>query len=123
MAAQDGDKLAASRSGIVGGITVGEVRRGASLYKVNDLGDVSGAVNADFTNDDSVKIRLTGDVTLTFTAPSVPVAGLWLHVIQDGTGGHTLTFPALVGEVPVLDETANDETVVRLYYDGSGFHA
>lgn len=60
-----------------------------------DLGNVSGTVNIDFTKG-VVRARLTGSTTFAFT--SVPAAGtvtaVTLIVVQDGTGGRTVTWPA-----------------------------
>ena len=59
-----------------------------------------------------------------------PVAGSWysLELIQNGTGGWTMTFPATVrwtnnSSAPTFDTVANRVTLLTLYYTGSVYLA
>jgi len=85
-----------------------------------DLGNVSGTVNIDCTKG-VVRARLTGTTTFAFT--SVPSAGtvvaVTLMVVQDGTGGRTITWPASSdypgGVVPPATTTANALDIWTLF--------
>jgi hypothetical protein len=85
-----------------------------------DLGNVSGTVNIDFTKG-VVRARLTGNTTFAFT--SVPAAGtvtaVTLIVVQDGTGGRTVTWPAASdypgGVIPPATTTANAVDIWTLF--------
>jgi hypothetical protein len=85
-----------------------------------DLGNVSGTVNIDFTKG-VVRARLTGNTTFAFT--SVPAAGtvtaVTLIVVQDGTGGRTVTWPAASdypgGVIPPATTTVNAVDIWTLF--------
>ena len=85
-----------------------------------DLGNVSGTVNIDFTKG-VVRARLTGNTTFAFT--SVPAAGtvtaVTLLVVQDGTGGRTVTWPAASdypgGVIPPATTTVNAVDIWTLF--------
>jgi hypothetical protein len=85
-----------------------------------DLGNVSGTVNIDFTKG-VVRARLTGNTTFAFT--NVPAAGtvtaVTLIVVQDGTGGRTVTWPAASdypgGVVPPATTTLNAVDIWTLF--------
>ncbi len=55
-------------------------------------GNVSGAVTVDWDNGNMQRLRLTGDVTLTLTNPTVGRRYL-LILEQDGTGSRLVTWP------------------------------
>jgi hypothetical protein len=85
-----------------------------------DLGNVSGTVNIDFTKG-VVRARLTGNTTFAFI--SVPAAGtvtaVTLIVVQDGTGGRTVTWPAASdypgGVIPPATTTVNAVDIWTLF--------
>lgn len=66
--------------------------------KVNSAGNISGAVTVDLTLGNHYTATLTGNVTFTFSnpAPSGNACILRMTLIQDGTGGRTVTWPASV---------------------------
>jgi len=79
--------------------------------------------NVDWNIATYAKITLTADVTLTFTDPAQP-AHLTLEVVQDDTGGHTLTLPTIKwagGIAPTLSTAANNISVISLFWDGSQY--
>lgn len=90
-----------------------------------DLGNVSGTVNIDFTKG-VVRARLIGNTTFAFT--SVPasgtVAAVTLMVVQDGTGGRTVTWPAASdypgGVVPPATTAANALDIWTLFTVNGG---
>lgn len=72
------------------------------------------------------KFTLDGDLTLTFT--NIPAdetqIEFELEFLQDGTGGHTVTFPSEVVETLSVNETANKLTIFTLRVnDGTNVHA
>jgi hypothetical protein len=68
---------------------------------------------------------MTGNCTFTFTAPSGPT-NILLRIIQDATGGRTITWPASVkwpsAVVPTLSTTASAEDIVTCYYNGTNYY-
>ena len=90
---------------------------------VNAMGNQSGSVGVDFSGSNA-KIQtmtLTGDATLSFTAPDDP-AWITLSIAQDATGGRRLTWPTLAGNAPPIDPAISTTTVFRLFYDGTSYH-
>lgn len=72
----------------------------------------------------SQKVTMTGNCTFTFTAPSGP-CHLTLRMIQDGTGGRSVTWPATVkwgtaGE-PTWNTTASYENYAFFYWNGTNY--
>src|SRR5690606_21324851 len=61
----------------------------------------------------------------TMGTPSSLVTGFWytLRVVQNGTGGWTLTWPSIFawnGDIaPVLSTTANAKDLFAFFYDGT----
>lgn len=94
----------------------GEVDNGSS-------GGTSKAI--DWTAGNKQKLTMTGNATLTFTAPNGP-ADIRLKIVQDGTGSRTITWPASVkwvnSVVPVLTTTAGAIDFVRFDYDGTNYY-
>ncbi|GAB5444375.1 MAG: hypothetical protein Fues2KO_47240 [Fuerstiella sp.] len=68
------------------------------------------------------KLTLTGDVTsFTMSNGSEGQRRVW-YILQDGTGGHTVTFSGIDGTEPTIDTTANALTVVEMeYVAGTGW--
>lgn len=88
-------------------------------------GNISGAVAIDLNNANMYTYTLTGNVTFSFS--NAPASGtnlaLTLYLIQDGTGGRTVTWPGSVkwpgGVAPTLTTTAGKIDVITLMtYDG-----
>lgn len=83
---------------------------------VNTIGSVSGAQTINLALSDShySTITLTGDVTFTFSNP--PASGkemsFVIDILQDGTGGHSITWPGAVRSDPKVGSGANARTVV-----------
>ncbi len=89
--------------------------------------EVSASSTIDWTQGNKQSITLTGDVTLTFTDPNGP-CNLILKIVQDSTGGHSVTFPSNVkwegGNVPDLSTDSGDTVrIVSLYFDGTNYYA
>jgi len=83
---------------------------------VNAIGSVSGAQTINLALSDShySTITLTGNVTFTFSNP--PSSGkemsFVIDILQDGIGGHTVTWPGSVRKDPTVGSGVNARTVV-----------
>jgi hypothetical protein len=98
-----------------------------ATYKAEfDNGNSGAAATISFLVAQKQKITLTANCTFTFTAPNGP-GNFVLRLIQDGTGGRTVTWPAAVKWVgsaaPTLTTTAAAVDIVTIYYDGTNFNA
>ena len=98
----------------------------------NDNGNSGTAKTIDWNDGNKQKLTLTGNCTLTFTAPTIsgvtsPVFGLQLRVIQDATGSRTITWPSTVkwpqAQAPTLSTAANAIDIIYLYFDGTNYLA
>ena len=67
---------------------------------------------------------MTGNVTFTFTAPSNS-RHVQVRMVQDGTGGRTVTWPASVkwasGTQPTWVTTAAAVNIANFFYDGTNY--
>lgn len=98
----------------------------ASFASAHDNGNVSGSVNINFaTNGQKQSMTLVGDVTLlSFTFPPGAASGFMLRIIQDGTGGHSITLDDASndhyakGDLEIGD-AANSKSVWSIDWDGS----
>jgi hypothetical protein len=65
-----------------------------------------------------------GQLYLIDTATVDPVAPccLTLKLVQDGTGGRTVTWPATVRGTVTVNADANGVTIVQLYWDGTNYY-
>ena len=93
-------------------------------YTETDDGNSSTADTIDWSAGSLHKSTLTGNCTYTFTAPPAYTA-IQLRVIQDATGGRTVTWPGSVlwdvGYAPVLAGGPNTEVIISGYYDGTNY--
>ena len=89
-----------------------------------DDGNSSTADTIAWTSGNFHKSTLTGDVTYTFTAPVGPCT-LVLKLVQDGTGGREVTWPATVlwegGNAPALSGAGLTD-IVSFYFDGTNYY-
>lgn len=72
-----------------------------------NAGDGGAAITLNLVNGNVQRVRLTANCTITLTAPAAGAyRSLMIYVVQDGTGGWTITWPAAVkwgdAGVPVL---------------------
>lgn len=67
---------------------------------------------------------MTGNVTFTFTAPSNN-RHVQVRMVQDATGGRTVTWPATVkwsnATQPTWTTTAAAVNIANFYYDGTNY--
>lgn len=66
-----------------------------SARRIQTISAASGAIICNWANYDEIRLRLTGNVTLTFQGPN-DGQGCLLKLTQDATGGRTVTLPATV---------------------------
>lgn len=86
-----------------------------------------GTTTIDWTAGNKFKFTF-GAMNETFTfspAPSKP-CNLLLMLVQDGVGGRTATWPAMVkwpgGVAPALSSGASEIDIVSFYYNGTSYH-
>lgn len=95
-----------------------------TLNGVIDDGNSGSAKTIDFSTGAAHKVTLTANTTLSFTAPSGP-CHVQLRIIQDATGGRTITWPAINWAnkvVPTISSAASATDIVSLWYDGSAYY-
>jgi len=86
---------------------------------------VVGTTAIDFTKGNKHQFTFgAGNETLTFTAPAKP-GNFVLYVIQDATGGRTLTYPATVrwagGTAPTLSTAASAVDIISFIWNGTNY--
>jgi hypothetical protein len=91
-----------------------------------DNGSQSGPnYTVDWSNGQKQVVTLTGSPTLSFTAPP-GVGNFLLRIVQDVTGGRTITWPSSVkwsnGTAPSLSGGAGAEDIVSFYYNGTDYY-
>lgn len=97
----------------------------SKLVAINeyDNGNSGASPNINWANGDRQKITLTGNATFTFSnAVEGQVLTLWL--VQDGTGGRTVTLPTIKwpgGSAPTFSASANDIDMIVVRYNGSAY--
>jgi len=87
---------------------------------------VSGTVGLDLSTQSVYRLTLTGNVTFEFNNPSSDPQGnsFTLIVQQDGTGGHSINWPASTewggGTAPSLSTNANDKHLLSFISPDGG---
>jgi hypothetical protein len=98
----------------------------STLHAVEVATTAGAAITVDWRAGNFQKTTLATNSTYTFTAPPGP-AHLTLVLLQDATGGRTVTWPGTViwsgGTAPTLTTTGNKRDIVRMYYDGTSYFA
>ncbi|MFW6090149.1 MAG: hypothetical protein ACODAB_10375 [Gemmatimonadota bacterium] len=94
---------------------------------VSDRHDNGSTPDVDFEDGNTVAITLDANKTITLTG-AVAGGQYCLELIQDATGGRTVTWPANVegdagGSPPQPDSTADRTSLVYLFYNGSSYAA
>lgn len=60
-----------------------------------DNGNSGTTATINFNNGNQQKITLTGNCTISFTAPTTGVTSIRLHIIQGAGGPYTITWPTM----------------------------
>lgn len=93
-----------------------------------DAGNSGAAFTPDWQRAKNIKLTLNANCTLTFLAVGAQRPGtiVCLKLVQDGTGGRTVTWPASAlfpsGVDPVLSPAAGAVDLVCFYYDGTNYN-
>lgn len=94
---------------------------GQAYSPINDNGTSGAAKTIDWDTSNVQLLELTDNVTLTFSNGTD--GGQYLLILdQDGTGGHSVTFPAdveFIGPAADIQQGAGERTVVSFFYDSS----
>lgn len=120
------DFLLAGGDTMTGTLTTPSIDNTDYNETVNSLGNISGTVSIDLTSGNLVECTLTGNTTFNFNNPSSNPSGNSFTLIlqQDGTGGHSLTWPSSVqwdsGSAPGFSTNANDKHMVSFVSPDSG---
>jgi len=118
--------MAARILGIEGGDTVGA--DAVAFPAEFDNGNETGTFALDWNAGQKQRATLTGNITtLNITDLDVGAAANFILVlIQDGTGGWTVTWPAAVlwpgGVAPTLSAGAGDVDLIAFYWDGTNYY-
>jgi hypothetical protein len=98
-----------------------------SVYFMSELSNIINppTTTIDWSNTSPRQtITLTNSTTFTFINP-VGISTLMLKIIQDGSGGRTVTFPTNVlwvgGSIPTPTLAANSISLYSFYFDGSNY--
>ena len=102
-----------------------EVNNTVSFSSIYNNGNSGTSITIDWKVANIQKVTMTGDCTFTFTAPN-GIAKVMLQMTQDGSGGHTATWPGTVkwpgGTDPVLTAAAGSVDFVTCLYDGTNYY-
>lgn len=129
--ADSADNILISNAGAVtirAGLTVTDgdfaLSSGQASLTRNNAGDTGTALTIDWVNGNLQRCRLTGNCTFTFSNPVVG-ASYFLEVLQDGTGGRTVTWPATVkwdnSTTPTSTTTANRKDCFVFVWNGTNY--
>jgi hypothetical protein len=112
---------------ITGNVTVvGNVSSNiVTFFSEYDNGNSDASITINFGRSQKQKLTLTANTTLTFNAPP-GVGNFLLKLVQDGTGGRLVTWPASVkwtlNTSPTLSSNANSVDIATFYYDGTNYY-
>jgi hypothetical protein len=98
-----------------------------SLESEYDNGNSGTSDTINWNNGNIQKSTLTGNVTYTFTDPTGTTDGRFsIRLVQDGTGGRTVTWPASVkwpeGTAPTISTAASAEDIITFEKRGSSYY-
>ena len=94
-----------------------------------DAGNVSGAVTLNAANGTMQRIKLIGDITNISVANLATGGSITILATQDNTGNKDLTNATSwsnyqwAGGFTQLDPTADSDTVITIFYDGTDYNA
>jgi len=99
---------------------------GAVIGDEYDNGNSGASFTIDWQVRRNQKLTLTDNCSLSFTDPAGP-CNLILKLVQDGTGGRTVTWPTSVkwpdgGTAPTLSSSANAVDIITFYFDGTNYY-
>jgi cytoskeletal protein CcmA (bactofilin family) len=101
------------------------VTGGQAVAAQHTLGNITGSVTVDWNNGNAQRGVLTGNVTISFSN-MIAGASYSLMLVQDGTGGRSITLSGVAwegGVAPTFVTTAGRGSLVSLYSSGTGLAA
>lgn len=101
---------------INGGITIGSQKIVSTTEY--DNGNSGTSITINFNNGNQQKLTLTGNCTISFTAPSTGVTSIRLTIVQGAGGPYTITWPTMkwAGAVKPPTSTAAAIDIAALEY-------
>ena len=99
-----------------------------AIYQTQyDNGSSGAAITIDYSaNGNAQEVALTNNCTFTFTDPP-GACHLTFLMVQDGIGGHAVTWPATVlwqsATEPTWTTGASDKNIAFFYFDGAQYNA
>lgn len=94
-----------------------------AYFTETDNGNSSTADTIDWGVSNKQRSTLTGNCTLTFTAPAGPAS--LVYKVLTGAGSFTVTWPATVhwagGVAPTITTTASKIDIITFYWDGTTY--
>lgn len=98
----------------------------AAYFNEELANTVSGGATAiDWTQQNKQSLTLSENSTVTFSDPAGP-ASFILRVIQDATGGRTITWPEDIlwpgSEEPTLSSDPDAIDIISIYFDGTQYY-
>ena len=98
----------------------------ASFEAEYDAGNSGTTKTIDWNNGLKQKLTLTGNVTVSFTAPPGPSSGLVLKIVQAAGSSYTVTWPAAAewpaSSAPTMTSSFSRHDLYLFYYDGATFY-
>jgi len=92
---------------------------------VIDQGNVTGATSFDFYQGNKIQGTLTGDITATIEDGQYIGQVVKLILVQDGVGGHGVTWPAnfkKAGGTLLISQGASEVTKILMEWDGTNWN-
>jgi hypothetical protein len=97
------------------------------FYAEYDNGNSGTADTITLTNGQKQKSTLTGNATLTISATSAPPGHYQLRLIQDATGGRSVTWSGISStqwlnsaSAPSINTAANGQTIINIFVSATG---
>ncbi len=91
----------------------------------DDRGNVTGSMTVTATNGNVQRFRLTGNITSVTLTGFLAGGAVVLDLVQDGTGGRTITWPSTIdwanGSAPTLTTTADRKDRIALELAGARY--
>jgi hypothetical protein len=88
------------------------------------FGNATGTITPDINNGSIQTMTLTGNITFNTVNNIASGDSATFVLIQDGTGGRTLTSNMrFAGGTKTLSTAANSQDIISLFYDGSTYYA
>lgn len=113
----------------VGGLAILYFQYGvAGVVAEYDNGSLGATPAITWTNGQKQKGTLTANATLTMVFTNAPIGHYQLRLIQDGTGGWTITWSTgtpgttrwlNLASAPTINGAISGETIITLYWDGT----